>query len=272
MDYNIFISYKRVDKERVFKLKHNIESNTGQQCWIDLDGIESDAQFASVIISAINNCSIFLFMYSKQHSIITDYDNDWTIREINFAQKKKKRIVFINIDGSELTDWFELMFGTKQQIDSLDSEAMQRLYKDIRNWLGATAHNDINKNREENAQKAITIQRPKENVAHTKPNVASASTGLYNVVLSKVSANKLQAVKAVKEVLGIGLKEAKDFVDYTPSVIAKNVNYSTALSLKKEIEQTDAIVEIVDKHYISPNDLCPCGSGIKFKNCHGRSL
>ena len=106
-------------------------------------------------------------------------------------------------------------------------------------------------------------------ITPTKPN---ASTGLYNVVLSKVGANKLQAVKAVKEVLGIGLKEAKDFVDYTPSVMAKNVSYSTALSLKKEFEQTDAIVEIVDKHYISPNDLCPCGSGIKFKNCHGKSL
>ena len=62
MDYKIFISYKRVDKERVFKLKHDIEVNTGQLCWIDLDGIESDAQFASVIIRAINSCSIFLFI------------------------------------------------------------------------------------------------------------------------------------------------------------------------------------------------------------------
>lgn len=48
-------------------------------------------------------------MYSSKHTEIEDYENDWTIREINFAQKKKKRIVFVNIDGSKLTDWFELI-------------------------------------------------------------------------------------------------------------------------------------------------------------------
>lgn len=40
----IFISYKRVDKEKVFKIKEQIESALGEKCWIDVDGIESDAQ------------------------------------------------------------------------------------------------------------------------------------------------------------------------------------------------------------------------------------
>ncbi|MCI5490852.1 MAG: toll/interleukin-1 receptor domain-containing protein [Prevotellaceae bacterium] len=115
----IFISYKRVDKEMVFRIKDQIEVALDEKCWIDLDGIESDAQFANVIIKAINQANVFLFMYSSAHAQIEDYDNDWTVREINFAQKKKKRIVFINIDGTPLTDWFELMFGTKQQIDAL---------------------------------------------------------------------------------------------------------------------------------------------------------
>ena len=83
--YEIFISYKRVDKERVFKIKENIEKSTGKQCWIDLDGIESDAQFINVIMHAINNCNIFLFMYSQAHSAIKDYEHDWTVREISFA-------------------------------------------------------------------------------------------------------------------------------------------------------------------------------------------
>ena len=61
--------------------------------------------------------------------------NDWTIREINFAQKKKKRIVFVNIDGSKLTDWFELIFGTKQQINAKSSKAMKKLCSDIQKWL-----------------------------------------------------------------------------------------------------------------------------------------
>ena len=85
----IFISYKRVDKNKVFKIKNKIEKQLGQKCWIDIDGIESDAQFVGVIINAINQADIFLFMYSSEHLRIEDYDNDWTIREINFAQKKK---------------------------------------------------------------------------------------------------------------------------------------------------------------------------------------
>ena len=78
----IFISYKRVDKVRVFAIKDGIEKATGEKCWIDLDGIESDAQFADVIISAINRCEVFLFMYSASHTKIENHNNDWTISEI----------------------------------------------------------------------------------------------------------------------------------------------------------------------------------------------
>ena len=61
----IFISYKRDDKDVVFKIKNDIEKHVGEKCWIDLDGIESDAQFVNVIINAIDEAEIFLFMYSK---------------------------------------------------------------------------------------------------------------------------------------------------------------------------------------------------------------
>lgn len=129
----IFISYKRETKNEVFPIKDIIEKRTQHKCWIDLDGIESDAQFANVIIKAINQAEIFLFMYSSKHTEIEDYENDWTIREINFAQKK--RIVFVNIDGSKLTDWFELIFGTKQQVDAKSTKAMNKLCFDIQKWL-----------------------------------------------------------------------------------------------------------------------------------------
>lgn len=131
----IFISYKRDDLDMVWSIKDKIEKQTGENCWIDLEGIESDAQFANVIIKAINQTKIFLFMYSSKHTEIEDYENDWTIREINFAQKKKKKIVFVNIDGSKLTDWFELIFGTKQQVDAKSNKAMNKLCCDIQKWL-----------------------------------------------------------------------------------------------------------------------------------------
>ena len=138
MSERIFISYKRVDKTLVFKIKDQIKERSGEDCWIDVEGIESDAQFANVIIRAINNAEIFLFMYSKTHSEIVDFSKDWTIKEINFAQKKNKRIVFVNIDGSPLSDWFELMFGTMQQVDGTSQDALGRLCDDIAKWLGVS--------------------------------------------------------------------------------------------------------------------------------------
>ncbi len=145
MSEKVFISYKRVDKDRVFAIKDFIEKGLGGDvdgkyyCWIDVEGIESDAQFANVIIRAINRADIFLFMYSATHSEIVDFENDWTVKEINFAQMKKKRIVFVNIDGSALSDWFALLFGTKQQVDGTDKEALQRLCNDMRKWLGLSS-------------------------------------------------------------------------------------------------------------------------------------
>lgn len=131
----IFISYKRADKEKVFTIKEEIESALGERCWIDIDGIESDAQFKNVIISAINDCEIVLFMYSKTHSKIVDFEKDWTVRELNFASKKNKRIVFINLDGSALTDAFEFDYGTKQQLDARNQNNIKRLITDLRSWL-----------------------------------------------------------------------------------------------------------------------------------------
>ena len=100
MNKRIFISYKRHDKKRVFKIKNDIENAIGEKCWIDIDGIESDAQFVNVIIKAIDDADIFLFMYSKCHTKIVDFENDWTIREINYAQKSNKRIIFLNFLSS----------------------------------------------------------------------------------------------------------------------------------------------------------------------------
>lgn len=135
MEPKIFISYKRVDKEKVFKIKDFIEKQISAKTWIDLDGIESDAQFVNVIIQAINRCEIFLFMYSSTHSAIVDYEKDWTVKEINFASKKGKRIVFINIDNTPLTDWFEFTFGTKQQVDGTSQSQLLKLCNDLNIWL-----------------------------------------------------------------------------------------------------------------------------------------
>lgn len=131
----IFISYKRVDKDRVFELKNEIEQSTGEKCWIDLDGIESDAQFADVIMNAIDRCDIFLFMRSKAHNKLSSNNSDWTIREVNYALNQNKRIIFVDLDNSPWPRWFKFMFPNKQEIDANDSTRLEKLYQDLQLWL-----------------------------------------------------------------------------------------------------------------------------------------
>ena len=135
----IFISYKRVDKERVFAIKDGIEQATGEKCWIDLDGIECNAQFVAKIVGAIDECEIFLFMRSKEHNNITNLETDWTIREVNYALEEHKNIVIVNLDNTPMPKWFKFMFPNKQEIDATDPDKLARLNKDLCEWLGITS-------------------------------------------------------------------------------------------------------------------------------------
>ena len=66
----------------------------------------------------------------------------------------------------------------------------------------------------------------------------------FDVVLKSVGANKLAIVKLVKELTGLGLKEAKDLVDGAPSNIKEGVDKADAESLKKSLEEAGAEVEL----------------------------
>jgi large subunit ribosomal protein L7/L12 len=62
--------------------------------------------------------------------------------------------------------------------------------------------------------------------------------------LKSAGANKLAIVKLVKELTGLGLKEAKDMVDAAPSVIKEGVSKDEAESLKKQLTEAGAEVEL----------------------------
>ena len=66
----------------------------------------------------------------------------------------------------------------------------------------------------------------------------------FDVVLKSAGAAKLQVVKAVKEVCGLGLKEAKDLVDGAPSVVKEGLAKDEAENLKKALEEAGAEVEL----------------------------
>jgi large subunit ribosomal protein L7/L12 len=66
----------------------------------------------------------------------------------------------------------------------------------------------------------------------------------FDVVLKSVGANKLAIVKAVKELTGLGLKEAKDIVDSAPSAIKEGATKDEAEALKKTLEDAGAEIEL----------------------------
>lgn len=66
----------------------------------------------------------------------------------------------------------------------------------------------------------------------------------FTVELSDAGANKIQVIKAVKEILGLGLKEAKDLVDGAPSVVKENVGKDDADALKAKIEEAGGKVTL----------------------------
>ncbi|MEA5129056.1 MAG: 50S ribosomal protein L7/L12 [Proteiniphilum sp.] len=66
----------------------------------------------------------------------------------------------------------------------------------------------------------------------------------FDVILKSPGSAKLAVVKAVKELTGLGLKEAKDLVDGAPSELKKGVTKDEADALKKQLEEAGAEVEL----------------------------
>ena len=66
----------------------------------------------------------------------------------------------------------------------------------------------------------------------------------FNVVLTDVGGNKINVIKAVREVTSLGLKEAKDLVDGAPKTVKEGVSKDEAAAIKKKFEEAGAKVEI----------------------------
>jgi large subunit ribosomal protein L7/L12 len=73
---------------------------------------------------------------------------------------------------------------------------------------------------------------------------AAAEQSEFTVVLAEAGANKVSVIKAVREITGLGLKEAKDLVDGAPKPIKEGVDKATAEDAKKKLEEAGAKVEL----------------------------
>jgi large subunit ribosomal protein L7/L12 len=91
------------------------------------------------------------------------------------------------------------------------------------------------------AAAAIAVAAPSGGDA--APVVEEAQTA-FTVILKEAGGAKLAVVKLVKELTGLGLKEAKDLVDGAPKPVKEGVAKEEAESIKKALEEAGAVVEI----------------------------
>lgn len=73
---------------------------------------------------------------------------------------------------------------------------------------------------------------------------AAAEKTTFDVILKAAGGAKLQVVKLVKEISGLGLKEAKDLVDATPKAVKEGISKEDANAIKQQLEEAGAEVEI----------------------------
>lgn len=66
----------------------------------------------------------------------------------------------------------------------------------------------------------------------------------FNVMMTKTGENKINVIKAVRTITGLGLKEAKDLVESAPVAVKEGVNKAQAAEIKKQLEDAGATVEV----------------------------
>lgn len=81
-------------------------------------------------------------------------------------------------------------------------------------------------------------------VAAAGPAAAAAEKDEFDVVLESHGANKINVIKAVREITGLGLKEAKDIVDGAPKTLKEGVSKADAEAMKKKLEDAGATVAL----------------------------
>lgn len=143
----VFISYKRQDKNIVFPIVDEIRRQTGVDCWIDIEGIESGEQFQKVIINEIDRVDTVIIMLSQ--NFIAPYKDEKTgkidlkkqtfpEKEVMYALRHGKRLIPISIDGTTVYDckWLEFHCGDLDCINWGQEDQQRKLLNNLRQWSG----------------------------------------------------------------------------------------------------------------------------------------
>ena len=239
----IFVSYKRADYDIVSALVKRIEKALNEKCWIDIDGIESTVQFRSKICNAIDAASIVLFMHSKHHLDI-DFENDWTIKELDYAQQTHKKVVLVKLDDSPLRNVFLFEFGSKNNIYAQEEIQIKKLISELKEDLGYVPKENkpAQKKTDQTQVHAALNDERRPLTQRLKPasysfKKISIHSGDYYVNLTNPG-DKSMMVTFLSTLPGIQESLARDYVNLTPLNVIRKISKESALAI---IEQIQAI-------------------------------
>lgn len=137
MAREIFISYSRNNLDLVKTIKSEIERETGTECWMDLNDIESGTDYLTSIEQGILNCKVFLFMLST-----ASQESKYAIGELNAALKQVKEtgihVALVNIDSCELNTKFTISFSTLDITLWQNKHQKEKFFTDLKKWLSVT--------------------------------------------------------------------------------------------------------------------------------------
>ena len=115
-------------------------------------------------------------------------------------------------------------------IGSMTVLELSQLIKDMEDKFGVSA-----------AAAAVAVAAPAAGGAGA---AAAEEKTEFTVILTQAGENKVNTIKAVREVTSLGLKEAKDLVDGAPKAVKEGVSKADAEAVKKKLEEAGAKVEI----------------------------
>lgn len=118
-----------------------------------------------------------------------------------------------------------------EQIQSLTLLEASQLVKILEEKLGVSA-----------AAASVAVAAPGAGAA--APAAAAEEKTEFTVILAAAGANKINVIKAVREVTSLGLKEAKDLVDGAPKPIKEGINKDEAETIRKKFTDAGATVEV----------------------------
>jgi large subunit ribosomal protein L7/L12 len=90
----------------------------------------------------------------------------------------------------------------------------------------------------------VAVAGPAVAAAGAAPAAAAAEQTEFNVELKEAGANKIAVIKVVREITGLGLKEAKDLVEGAPKMLKEGVSKADADEMKKKLEEAGAKVDL----------------------------